>query len=80
MEGSFSPTQYFIGAVVEASGLVDVPLDLGFAVDYFNNDEMLRARVAASNPDSIAYAARSMNNLFRHSSANSHLFYSVLNG
>ncbi|PVZ54403.1 RHS repeat protein [Pseudomonas sp. B1(2018)] len=77
MEGSSVQTQYFISAVAEASGLLDIQLDLDFAVGYFNGDEMLRARVAAANPDSIAYAARSMNGLYRSSSSN--FFYSVLN-
>ncbi|RON05343.1 type IV secretion protein Rhs [Pseudomonas brassicacearum] len=79
LKGSTSPPEYFIAAVAEASGLIDIPIELDFAVGYFNGDDMLRARVGASNPDNIAYAAKSMNDLLRSKSEGSQLFLSLLN-
>jgi insecticidal toxin complex protein TccC len=68
----------FIDVVQVYAGGAKSVTDLRTAVSEFNRDHYLRAEIAINNADSIAYAAKSMNQLYQARRADSQLFHSVL--
>jgi insecticidal toxin complex protein TccC len=70
---------HFVEAVQVYAGGATSVMDLRSAVSEFNRDHYLRAEIAINNADSIAYAAKSMNQLYQARRADSQLFHSVLN-